>query len=173
MPDYSRYSPEIMTHDPKAFAQRSIAVGCGSSFLQIINQNIINEYILSGMLQALQAPVVISRESVFQIISGSYPAQSYKCLMADKHPFGKRFILEILWRSKMTGANILTVTIHQICLTIHNTGHIIFCNSVKNSTQSSRGMKCIAGIKETYSIFRMLYSYPCSWHHIYLRQVRI
>ena len=103
-------------------------------------------------LQATQAPLIVSRQAILQIVVPHNSKPWHKSLMAHHHATRKALHSQVPWRSEMPAAQLVLLGIHQARLTVYHVGRVL--RRLHNSLHHIGRSKSVAGIQK-HNIFAL------------------
>lgn len=138
----------VAAHDAETLPEAASTVGGGGTLAEVVYEGFWEIDILAGMLETADAPLKIGRIAIAGVVGHGYAHKHDKGLMAYDHAMGKGFVGERGRRGEMARAEITALGIHEVGLTVDNTGKIILHDSVGYVLQSVGRMESIACIEE-------------------------
>lgn len=87
-------------------------VACGDPFVKVVDEIVVDAVLAMDGVDGLDAPVVVCRVAVAQIIERSERASWYEGLVADEHAIGKGALRQLMWRTQPTRMKVLVSTVY-------------------------------------------------------------
>ncbi len=87
-------------------------VACGDSLVEVVDEIVIDAVLTMDGIDDLDAPVVVCRVAVAQVVERSKRASWYEGLVADEHAIGKGALRQLMWRAQPTRVKVLVSTVH-------------------------------------------------------------
>lgn len=87
-------------------------VACGDPFVKVVDEIVVDAVLAMDGVDDLDAPVVVRRVAVAQIVERSERASWYESLVADEHAIGKGALRQLMWRAQPTRMKVLVSTVY-------------------------------------------------------------
>ena len=87
-------------------------VACGDPFVKVVDEIVVDAVLAMDGVDDLDAPVVVCRVAVAQIIERSERASWYEGLVADEHAIGKGALRQLMGRAQPTRMEVLVSTVY-------------------------------------------------------------
>lgn len=87
-------------------------IACGDPFVKVVDEIVVDAVLAMDSVDDLDAPVVVCRVAVAQIIERSERASWYEGLVADEHAIGKGALRQLMWRAQPTRVEVLVSSIY-------------------------------------------------------------
>lgn len=87
-------------------------VACSDPFVKVVDEIVVDAVLAMDSVDDLDAPVVVCRVAISQIVERSERASWYESLVADEHTIGKRALRQLMWRAQPTRMEVLVSTVY-------------------------------------------------------------
>ena len=87
-------------------------VACGDPFVEVVDEIVVDAVLAMDSVDDFDAPVVVCRVAVAQIIERSERVSWYEGLVADEHAIGKGALRQLMGRAQPTRMEVLVSTIY-------------------------------------------------------------
>lgn len=77
-------------------------VACGDPFVKVVDEIVVDAVLALDGVDDLDAPVVVCRVAIAQIVERSELASWYEGLVADEHTIGKGALRQLMGRAQPT-----------------------------------------------------------------------
>ena len=95
--------PTVPTsHDTKPLEERGAVIACGDPFVEVVDEIVVDAVLALDGVDDLDAPVVVCRVAIAQIVERSELASWYEGLVADEHTIGKGALRQLMGRAQPT-----------------------------------------------------------------------
>lgn len=130
--------PAVPTsHNAEPLEERGAVVARGDPFVEVIDEIIVNAVLALDGIYDLDAPVVVCRVAIAQIVERSEFASWYEGLVADEHTFGKGALRQLMGRAQPTRMEVLVSTVYNHRVAIEEVG-LVRLKSSADSTDRVR-----------------------------------
>lgn len=121
-------------------------VACGESLIEVVDEIVVNAVLAMDSVDDLDAPVVVCRVEVAQIVERSKRASWYECLVADEHAIGKGALRQLMWRAQSTRMKVLVSAVYNHRIAIEEV-RLVRLKSSADSADRVRRAERIARIE--------------------------
>ena len=87
-------------------------VACGESLIEVVDEIVVDAVLAMDGVDDLDAPVVVCRVEVAQIVERSKRTSWYEGLVADEHAIGKGALCQLMWRAQPTRMEVLVSAVY-------------------------------------------------------------
>ena len=87
-------------------------VACSDPFVKVVDEIVVDAVLAMDSVDDLDAPVVVCRVAISQIVERSERASWYESLVADEHTIGKGALRQLMWRAQPTRMEVLVSTVY-------------------------------------------------------------
>ena len=77
-------------------------IACGNSLVEVVDEIVVDAVLALDGVDDLDAPVVVCRVAIAQIVERSELASWYESLVADEHTIGKGALRQLMGRAQPT-----------------------------------------------------------------------
>ena len=113
-------------------------VACSDPFVKVVDEIVVDAVLAMDGVDDLDAPVVVCRVAVAQIIKRSERASWYESLVADEHAIGKGALRQLMWRAQPTRMKVLVSTVYNHRIAIEKVRLV----RLKSSTDGADRVRC-------------------------------
>ena len=85
-------------------------IACGDPFVEVVDEIVVDAVLAMDSVD--DAPVVVCRVAVAQIVERSKRASWYEGLVADEHAIGKGALRQLMWRAQPTRMKVLVGAVY-------------------------------------------------------------
>lgn len=131
--------PAVPTsHNAEPLEERGAVVAHGDPFVEVIDEIIVNAILALDGIYDLDAPVVVCRVAIAQIVERSEFASWYEGLVADEHTFGKGALRQLMGRAQPTRMEVLVSTVYNHRVAIEKVGLVRLKSSADSADRIGR-----------------------------------
>lgn len=131
--------PAVPTsHNAEPLEERGAVVARGDPFVEVIDEIIVNAVLALDGIYDLDAPVVVCRVAIAQIVERSEFASWYEGLVADEHTFGKGALRQLMGRAQPTRMEVLVSTVYNHRVAIEEVGLVRLKSSADSADRIGR-----------------------------------
>ena len=87
-------------------------VACSDPFVKVVDEIVVDAVLAMDSVDDLDAPVVVCRVAIAQIVERSERASWYEGLVADEHAIGKGALRQLMGRAQPTRMEVLVSTVY-------------------------------------------------------------
>ena len=87
-------------------------IACGDPFVKVVDEIVVDAVLAMDSVDDLDAPVVVCRVAVAQVVERSERASWYEGLVADEHAIGKGALRQLMGRAQPTRMEVLVSTVY-------------------------------------------------------------
>ena len=87
-------------------------IACGDPFVKVVDEIVVDAVLAMDSVDDFDAPVVVCRVAVAQIVERSERASWYEGLVADEHTIGKGALRQLMGRAQPTRMEVLVGIVH-------------------------------------------------------------
>lgn len=113
-------------------------VACGDPFVKVVDEIVVDAVLAMDGVDDFDAPVVVCRVAVAQIIERSERASWYESLVADEHAIGKGALRQLMGRAQPTRMKVLVSTVYNHRIAIEEVRLV----RLKSSTDGADRVRC-------------------------------
>ena len=113
-------------------------VACGDPFVKVVDEIVVDAVLAMDGVDDFDAPVVVCRVAVAQIIERSERASWYESLVADEHAIGKGALRQLMGRAQPTRMKVLVSTVYNHRIAIEKVRLV----RLKSSTDGVDRVRC-------------------------------
>ncbi len=113
-------------------------VACGDPFVKVVDEIVVDAVLAMDGVDDLDAPVVVCRVAVAQIVERSERASWYESLVADEHAIGKGALRQLMGRAQPTRMKVLVSTVYNHRVAIEEVRLV----RLKSSTDGADRVRC-------------------------------
>ena len=100
------------SHDAKPLEERGAVIACGDPLVEVVDEIVVDAVLAMDGINDLDAPVVVCRVAIAQVVERSELASWYESLVADEHTIGKGALRQLMWRAQPTRMEVLVSTVY-------------------------------------------------------------
>ncbi len=131
--------PAVPTsHNAEPLEERGAVVARGDPFVEVIDEIIVNAVLALDGIYDLDAPVVVCRVAIAQIVERSEFASWYEGLVADEHTIGKGALRQLMGRAQPTRMEVLVSTVYNHRVAIEEVGLVRLKSSADSADRIGR-----------------------------------
>ncbi len=131
--------PAVPTsHNAEPLEERGAVVARGDPFVEVIDEIIVNAVLALDGIYDLDAPVVVCRVAIAQIVERSEFASWYEGLVADEHAIGKGALRQLMGRAQPTRMEVLVSTVYNHRVAIEEVGLVRLKSSADSADRIGR-----------------------------------
>ena len=113
-------------------------VACGESLIEVVDEIVVDAVLAMDGVDDLDAPVVVCRVEVAQIVERSKRTSWYEGLVADEHAIGKGALCQLMWRAQPTRMEVLVSAVYNHRIAIEEVRLV----RLKSSTDGADRVRC-------------------------------
>ena len=113
-------------------------VACSDPFVKVVDEIVVDAVLAMDSVDDLDAPVVVCRVAVAQIIERSERASWYEGLVADEHAIGKGALRQLMRRAQPTRMEVLVSTVYDHRVAIEEVRLMRFEGSANGTNRVGR-----------------------------------
>lgn len=87
-------------------------IACGDPFVKVVDEIVVDAVLAMDSVDDFDAPVVVCRVAVAQIVERSERASWYEGLVADEHAIGKGALRQLMGRTQPTRMEVLVSAVY-------------------------------------------------------------
>ena len=105
--------PAVPTsHDAKPLKERGAVVACGDPFVEVVDEIVVDAVLALDGVDDFDAPVVVCRVAIAQVVEWRERASWYEGLVADEHTIGKGALRQQVRWAQPTRVEVLVSSVH-------------------------------------------------------------
>ena len=113
-------------------------VACGDPFVKVVDEIVVDAVLAMDSVDDPDAPVVVCRVAIAQVVERGELASWYEGLVADEHTIGKGALRQLMGRAQPTRIEVLVSSIYNHRVAIEEVG--LVC--LKGSTNGADRVGC-------------------------------
>ena len=113
-------------------------IACSDPFVKVVDETVVDAVLAMDSVDDFDAPVVVRRVAVAQIIKRSERASWYEGLVADEHAIGKGALRQLMGRAQPTRMEVLVSTVYNHRVAIEEVRLV----RLKSSTDGADRVRC-------------------------------
>lgn len=113
-------------------------VACGDALVEVVDEIVVDAVLAMDGVDDLDAPVVVCRVAVAQVVERSERASWYESLVADEHTIGKGALRQLMWRAQPTRMEVLVSTVYNHRIAIEEVGLVRLKSSADGADRVRR-----------------------------------
>ena len=117
------------SHDAEPLKERGAVIACGDSLVEVVDEIVVDAVLAMDGVDDLDAPVVVCRVAIAQVVERSELASWYESLVADEHTIGKGALRQLMGRAQPTRIEVLVSTVYNHRVALEEVGLVRLKNS--------------------------------------------
>ena len=113
-------------------------VACGDPLVEVVDEIVVDAILAMDGIYDLDAPVVVCRVAIAQVVERSKRASWYEGLVADEHTIGKGALSQLMGRAQPTRMEVLVSAIHNHRVAIEEVGLVRLKSSADGADRVRR-----------------------------------
>ena len=126
------------SHDAEPLEERGAMVACGDPLVEVVDEIVVDAVLAMDGVDDVDAPVVVCRVAIAQVVERSELASWYESLVADEHTIGKGVLRQLMGRAQPTRMEVLVSTVYNHRVAIEEVGLVRLKSSADGADRVGR-----------------------------------